>query len=408
MEKIIYEYIESYNKNYLSFERKIQEILKIQLENMTIYKKEKIKNALNNLRKNPKLIKDPILVNDKIGEIISKLFTIKNIESLDNIEKLYNSHQESIKSERKLNILTIGGYSSGKSTLLNTIVIGNNILPTSSLECTKIGLIIKHCDSTSEIGLYKIEFKTEDIPNGYYYYKYDKDKPIKKNIEDIIKHLNQLNQDVNENNEIKIYLLLYPFKLFEYIEENNSIKKAIKNDEYELKKKIKLFKEQIQFIDYPGLDTDFKEKFKKVYNENNKLESKFDPITNALLNYTNGFLFVNNGIQILEHSNKELLNNILIQIKNKQNNFSFKNCLFIMNKCDEADINIKKSKADFVELISNIQKSSVSLKERMYRPNEIKSNDDLNITKFSSYKFNDYLKLNNKKSNAYKVLNGEH
>ena len=408
MEKIIYEYIESYNKNYLSFERKIQEILKIQLENMTIYKKEKIKNALKNLRKNPKLIKDPILVNDKIREIISKLFTIKIIESLDNIEKLYNSHQESIKSERKLNILTIGGYSSGKSTLLNTIVIGNNILPTSSLECTKIGLIIKHCDSISEIGLYEIEFKTEDIPNGYYYYKYDKDKPIKKNIEDIIKHLNQLNQDVNENNEIKIYLLLYPFKLFEYIEENNSIKKAIKNDEYELKKKIKLFKEQIQFIDYPGLDTDFKEKFKKVYNENNKLESKFDPITNALLNYTNGFLFVNNGIQILEHSNKELLNNILIQIKNKQNNFSFKNCLFIMNKCDEADINIKKSKADFVELISNIQKSSVSLKERMYRQNEIKSNNDLNITKFSSYKFNDYLKLNNKKSNAYKVSNGEH
>ncbi len=134
MEKIIYEYIESYNKNYLSFERKIQEILKIQLENMTIYKKEKIKNALKNLRKNPKLIKDPILVNDKIGEIISKLFTIKNIESLDNIEKLSHSHQESIKSERKFNILTIEGYSSGKSTLLNSIVIGNNILPTSSLE----------------------------------------------------------------------------------------------------------------------------------------------------------------------------------------------------------------------------------------------------------------------------------
>ncbi len=51
MEKIIYEYIESYNKNYLSFERKIQEILKIQLENMTIYKKEKIKNALKNYSK---------------------------------------------------------------------------------------------------------------------------------------------------------------------------------------------------------------------------------------------------------------------------------------------------------------------------------------------------------------------
>ena len=248
MEKIIYEYIESYNKNYLSFERKIQEILKIQLENMTIYKKEKIKNALNNLRKNPKLIKDPILVNDKIGEIISKLFTIKNIQSLDNIEKLYNSHQESIKSERKLNILTIGGYSSGKSTLLNTIVIGNNILPTSSLECTKIGLIIKHCDSISKIGLYEIEFKTEDIPNGYYYYKYDKEKPIKKIIEDIIKHLNQLNQDVNENNEIKIYLLLYPFKLFEYNEENNSIKKEINNDEYELKKQIKLLKNKFNLL----------------------------------------------------------------------------------------------------------------------------------------------------------------
>ena len=51
MEKKIYEYIESYNNNYLSFERKIQEILKIQEGNITIYKKEKIKNALKNYSK---------------------------------------------------------------------------------------------------------------------------------------------------------------------------------------------------------------------------------------------------------------------------------------------------------------------------------------------------------------------
>ena len=61
----------------------------------------------------------------------------------------------------------------------------------------------------------KLNLKLKIFQMDIYYYKYDKDKPSKKNIEDIIKHLNQLNQDVNENNEIKIYLLLYPFKLFE-------------------------------------------------------------------------------------------------------------------------------------------------------------------------------------------------
>ena len=76
--------------------------------------------------------------------------------------------------------------------------------------------------------------------------------------------------------------------------------------------------------------------------------------TNALLAYTNGFLFVNDGIQVLEHGNKVLLERVLDNIRKRQSNFSFKSCIFILNKCDEEEIDIEKSRNDFIKLINNI------------------------------------------------------
>ncbi len=48
---------------------------------------------------------------------------------------------------------------------------------------------------------------------------------------------------------IKINLFfIISFKLFEYNEDNNSIKKEINNDEYELKKQIKLLKNKFNLL----------------------------------------------------------------------------------------------------------------------------------------------------------------
>ena len=108
------------------------------------------------LKKNPDLIGDPKETNKKIGEIISKLDDIKDIEIVSKIKKEYDSHTKSIETEKCLRFLTVGGYSSGKSTLLNTVIIGQDILTVSSKECIRTGLIIKH--SEKDIGLYNVDF----------------------------------------------------------------------------------------------------------------------------------------------------------------------------------------------------------------------------------------------------------
>ena len=76
---------------------------------------------------------------------------------------------------------------------------------------------------------------------------------------------------------IKFYLLKMPLKLFEYIEDNS-------------------LKEKIEFIDYPGLDTDFQlpnnDNLSDNKNEdkgNNTSKVNLDNNTKALLEYTNGF-----------------------------------------------------------------------------------------------------------------------
>ena len=130
-----------------------------------------------------------------------------------------------------------------------------------------------------------------------------------------------------------------PLKLFEYIEDDS-------------------LKEKIEFIDYPGLDTDFQlpnnDNLSDNKNEdkgNNTSKVNLDNNTKALLEYTNGFLLVNNGIQVLEQGNKVLLQRVLDNIRKRQSNFSFKSCIFILNKCDEAEIDIEKSRNDFIRMM---------------------------------------------------------
>ena len=117
------------------------------------------------------------------------------------------------------------------------------------------------------------------------------------------------------------------------------------------------------------------------------------------------FLLVNNGIQVLEQGNKVLLQRVLDNIRKRQSNFSFKSCIFILNKCDEAEIDIEKSRNDFIKLINNIQTTSddTTFIKRLSNPNELRNENDVNVTKFSSNLFNEYLSLF--KNTCQKYLN---
>ncbi len=96
---------------------------------------------------------------------------------------------------------------------------------------------------------------------------------------------------------------------------------------------------------------------------------------------------------------------VLDNIRKRQSNFSFKSCIFILNKCDEAEIDIKKSRDDFIRLINNIQTTSddTTFIKRLSNPNELRNENDVNVTKFSSNLFNEYLSLF--KNTCQKYLN---
>ena len=117
-------------------------------------KSDKKISLLSILNNNPLLIGDPKQINKKLGNIISKLDDIKEIDIISRIKEEYDSHTKSLETEKCLRFLTVGGYSSGKSTLLNTVIIGQDILTVSAKECTRTGLIIKHSDK--HIVLYNV------------------------------------------------------------------------------------------------------------------------------------------------------------------------------------------------------------------------------------------------------------
>ena len=53
--------------------------------------------------------------------------------------------------------MLFGKSNSGKSTFINSVIIGEDILPTANKECTKIGIILKLCDNMKESSLYKVQ-----------------------------------------------------------------------------------------------------------------------------------------------------------------------------------------------------------------------------------------------------------
>lgn len=351
MEKIVGEFIKTDE-----FENSYQYLMKSKEKNKLILLSEKIKQNYNCIIDPIKTINE-LESNYKEGLIKIDIKTGKDILELTEIRKKIFDIQ------KNLNFLLFGKSNSGKSTFINSVIIGEDILPTSNRECTKIGIILKNCDDLEESSLYKVKliskkFKNEENENIYFDYN-EKDL-IVKGITNIKTKLIELNQLTKEDS-LDFYLVKIPLKLYEFID----------NEE------IRNLRNIIHLIDFPGLDTITME---KVGN-----------IKNLLFKIIHGFLFLNrNEISTMNDSSTyDLLEGLLRDIRTRNLfGFSFKSCLFVMISEENKDVsNFRKG----LNICINKSQKQIPFNEILKNYNLAIKNKDIQIIKFSNIYFREYL-----------------
>ena len=227
---------------------------------------------------------------EQIAFLSEEKFMSQDFKGLDEFEYF-------IANNNKILIPTIGQYSSGKSSLLN-ILIGNHYLPTSDGVCTNKGVIIEYTPDKNIAELYEIKLNIERK-----YFSFVKSKKIcddKKKIEGEIDKINKEHKAIKL--EDSFLLLKVHIEFFELLEEE--------------------FREKILLIDFPGLG---------VLKNKNFFSSD---VLGPLINQSDSFLFFNPEV-VNSDENQQIIINIVERIKNRKISFSYKNCLFIMNKWDK-------------------------------------------------------------------------
>ena len=171
---------------------------------------------------------NPQVFIDNFYQNVIHLFQENNVEidksykKVNEIIKMVNCFEE-FKQNNKIRILFLGKISSGKTSLLNSIIGYNlNVLPTTMKECTNNIFILKY--ST------KIKFyRTNLIQNeNEFYFKEEKESLKELSEEEIknqesIKSLKELIKKENDNNKFKYFSLHIPIEALENIENKEQI-----------------------------------------------------------------------------------------------------------------------------------------------------------------------------------------
>ena len=250
--------IQKFNKDDLSkyIEKSFINVYKSFINNLDINKK-----LYNELLKKLKIKKDSIQDMNKIEKSkmirVDLFFEQKNYldilafinEIYDLLKKMEPDHEyikmiykkflkdkDYILKYHKYKIAVFGEYSSGKSSMLNSL-IGIDLLPESNGHCTKAILIIQYTKLKKDISLYSVKKNGDDDNNSFVYFI--KDKLIAQGEELVKKNLKKINNDYK--GEIQYYILNTPIKFLDDFIEDEKIK------------------EKIQFFDTPGLDSLLKE-----------------------------------------------------------------------------------------------------------------------------------------------------
>ena len=332
---------------------------------------KKTENNLSNLIKNPNSIEHPLNMIENITKQLDKLSTLspksKTIEKLKSNAKLL---LEYIKSQLSMRFIFIGRHNSGKTSLINSF-LGINLLETSDQECTMAGFVIKHIDNISETQIYEGEMKKNSF--GYYYF--EKIKSLAKGVDNVAEKIKDLNkkektkknknkekknnkEDDNDNKNLQFYIIEVPINIFT----NIGIVKEIYS--------------KIELVDIPGLDTGFEEAINS---------------SNNLLEFIDGFIFVNSGMQLDNYDNRNIINKIIERIS-KRPQFSFNTCLFVLTKADDYKIDINKSKKQIQKILTEGFESK-SFAEIIRDQKAISNNNNLLVTAFSNLLYRDYLNM---------------
>lgn len=143
-------------------------------------------------------------------------------------------------------------------------------------------------------------------------------------------------------------------------------------------------KEKIELIDFPGLDST-----NNIFNSN---------VLGPLLKFSDGFIFVNKGNSIKEKEKVKILFDIIDKIQKRKFEFSFKSCLFLINRCDETEVNIDDCKKEY-ESLFEINKREQIWNDIISKSEILKNADNINATKFSNKLYNDFIKFKNRLNN---------
>ena len=284
----------------------------------------------------------------QISYLSDEKFMQKDFEGLEEFEYF-------IANNNKILIPTIGQYSSGKSSLLN-ILIGEEYLPTFEGVCTNVGVIIEYTSDKNISELYEINLEKSNK-----YFSFKKTKIIcndKTKIKDTIDKRNKEHRLLKL--EDSFLLLKVNIKLFESLKEEKN-------------------REKILLIDFPGLN---------VLEEKNFFSSD---VLGPLINQSDSFIFINSQT-INTNDNQKIIVNLVEKIKNRKVSFSYKNCLFIMNKWDmhkKSDYSLTQAKNDLKEIFQNNHLNDIfedidiiNCSAKNYNNFKKKKNDILNFERY--------------------------
>jgi len=375
LENIIKKKMEKIIKDYFNIDYYTGMVSQIQSElNIDPNKNNKMKilQRLAKMNKNLSGIGDPKQVIHDFGIKINKIYNFDTSnETAIKLKNNYNVEENYFNNTSAIRYLLIGPHNSGKSSFLNNI-IGYDLLllPMEMKECTKVGVIIKYTEKKEDIKLLRTYFRTNEKGKNYFEY----DENYKYNIiaegeKNVYQKLNELNHSNVNNSNLDFYLLKTPIEFF---------------DSMKLPKELK---EKIELIDFPGLDTNFKQAQEKAKN---------------LLKIIDGFIFIYYTVKYSKDE-KDIFRLVYQTIKERPQ-FSFETCLFILNKIDTLkEINLEKEKETILEIFDQDNKfeDSGDVIERSKRIGD----KTLIISKFSCMRYKEYKDFSSKLLNFEEFIN---
>ena len=285
---------------------------KFKLEEYNYYQKLLIKKS-KKLKDFEEKKEIQLLIINNIKKVFDNFFDLNEFSNIltyiENNFKLINKesktintliHKENIvlnyiKNQLSIRILFIGRHSSGKTSLINSF-LGIDLLETSSEECTMNGFIIKYIDDFEEISIYNAEM----IKNNFGYFYFEKNNLIVKGIKQVKEEIAKINKNKkikksksdDTKTKFNYYIVEVPINM------------------YKIAKFDKQIYSKIELTDIPGLDTGYEEAIQA---------------SSKLLDFTDGFIFANNGKQLDNNDNRTIIKNIIERIS-KRNEFSFNSC----------------------------------------------------------------------------------